>query len=356
MKNRYLVIALILLACLATGLAYCYSHAEVCFVPSKVDLVESRRLFVAGESLDVPVVIRNNTWREVSVTSLRTSCGCMVLGDVGGQGNIALPFTLAPNASHPLTISIGTAMRSGKNEFVLVAAASTQDGKPVPIEPFVVRAEIRPSFVCFVETVVFTCKAGEHSTICTNPTKEIVIASEWAEENLKINRVEWLNKGVLQCDLRKLHGTVNYCGKTLHSRYRLLLTLKPESVADSFSDRLALFADRPNAAPLTINVICKCEQPYQVSPGGITFYGRPGEIVRKELTYLFADSRFSKIRYVGETFWPATVEKRDRGDHCVTYAISCKMPSENRHGCMHFVLEPSGRDLSIPIRMIVSPD
>lgn len=152
MNHRVGLIVIICGAGLAAGFALRASFSpsgSIAIYPSDVQFREAR---VQGEPIEVQFVLRNESNQPLTVTSLSTSCGCMVLS--GASGSVNPPFRIEVGATYPISLSIATNGRTGNQSFSLSVVAESSRGDALASQA-VVRATIQsglraePSLVAF---------------------------------------------------------------------------------------------------------------------------------------------------------------------------------------------------------------
>ena len=91
---------------------------QIAIYPSQVQFKDGH---VEGEPLEADFDLKNESSRAVTITSLRTSCGCMALS--GADGAFKPPFVLEKWGTCPVTLTIATAGRVGRQTFDLAINA-----------------------------------------------------------------------------------------------------------------------------------------------------------------------------------------------------------------------------------------
>lgn len=260
---------LVVIVICAAGLAAGFGIREVLSPAGQIAIYPAHVQFkdghVEGEPLEVHFDLKNESSRAVTITSLGTSCGCMAVS--GTDGALKPPFVLEKWDTCPLTLTIATAGRVGRQTFNLATTADAGRGVTLQAQSEVgatllsaLRAE--PSMVIFRRA-----KPGSQLSA------EVKLADALPDPGVRIREIKSSNDETLRVKIEGKSGTSPMFGDGVdaHARGLLKLVYTPNITEGQIQETVTIVPEDSRHPTLRIPVYCEiAEAPYKLTPSGIT--------------------------------------------------------------------------------------
>ncbi len=297
--RRLLVLALLMLV---SGMAFgllLTSRAErvpLEFVPQKLDLTSGLNL--EGTTVESTVLLQNTCDRNLRVTSVNRSCGCIASEPELGN---SVPFVLAAGKSLPVKIRLATLGRSGLEKYSMIVTAEWEDGREVAPCLLDIVADISVPLSAFPKRVFFALTPGQDGPIKQN----VILADKWSGTDVTIRNIGTGHDG-LEVSATPADEVFHFGNQTLRKRYVLTITADPKRLDDFTSDSITITTDSTLVPEIVLPIQVRRAKPFRVSPSQLTVVGPPGLPVKKVVTFLWDDG---VVREVSVLDQPTTVAR-----------------------------------------------
>lgn len=254
------------------------SATGISFYPSNVEIKEAR---FQGEPLEVHFDLKNGSPASVTVTSLATSCGCMVLS--GKDGPLKTPFELEKGGSLPINLNLSTGGRFGPQTFNLSAAVQQSDATALETSA-TVRVNILAALQADPRMIIFRrAKAG------VELSAEVKLADALADPGVTIREVKASNEKTMRVEIQPDSGPSEIFDDEVAGRARATLKLiyVPDAAEGQVHEWISVVPVAKQYPELRIPVYCEiAERPFRFMPHGLTVPGATGASFRRTLAFV----------------------------------------------------------------------
>jgi hypothetical protein len=256
---------------------------QIAIYPSQVQFKDGH---VEGEPLEAHFELKNESSRAVTITAMQGSCGCMDLS--GTDGAFKPPFVLEKWGTRPLTLTIVTAGRVGRQTLNLSITADAGRGTSLQVQAEVgatllsaLRAE--PNMVIFRRA-----KPGSQLSA------DVKLADALPDPGVRIREIRTSNDETLRVKMEEESGTSPMFGDGVdgHARGLLKLVYTPNVNEGRIQETVTIVPEDGRYPTLQIPVYCEiAEAPYKFTPSGITIAQTSKNAFTRTVVFQSADPR-----------------------------------------------------------------
>ncbi len=275
---------------------------------------------IEGEPVEVVAQLRNYGKVPVRITNIAVCCGArLVPASEGGEG----PSQVAPGASVPVALLIGTGSVSGERLARVQVEGQTPDGQEIVPAEFVVSIYVRSPLAAYPPYASFTLNEEELSS----PVKQmIVLADLWPGEGLPIKSITSTLGDKLHYRLVPAQGEVWIGPRLLHKRYELELSLTFDPANPTFDHAVTITPDHPKAKPVEVRLAGKILPRCGLNTDCVSFCGtKPGEHLVRQIEYRYRHSSDREVRAVKAPPW-LSVSISEVRDGLKVLTLDCCLP------------------------------
>jgi hypothetical protein len=243
----------------AVGLAAGFGLRPLLFPAARVAIyprtIEFKDGHIQGEPLETHFELKNESRSTVTVTSLSSSCGCMVLS--GKDGPLKTPFSLAAGAALPITLSVATGGRVGPQVFRLSATAEAAFGAPAKALARV-RVKLLAALRAQPAMILFR-RAKTGAPLAA----EVKLADMLPDPGVRIREVRVSNEKTMRVEVQGETGPSDMFGEsaTAQARATLKLSYVPDATEGRIQEMISIVPEDARFAMLQIPVYCEIAQP-----------------------------------------------------------------------------------------------
>lgn len=299
LRIGFLIIAISLLG-LFVGVAlqhWLSTERSVVLEPRKVVLTQDP---LEGEVVKVPLVLRNDTNRPVSVVRSAGSCGCMDATVRAGHP-LLKGTTLATGGTMPWLLEINTTGYVGKRHFTF-GVDCLSDGKHVVVASEI-EMNVRPGMRIEPSTLIFSDAAAGH------PVKsEFMVLDALPDPGTKISKCVSSAPNRLKVSLEHVAASEMKYGNEvrLKARYRGIVSYTPPQGRRLSHDWITLVPKGGRGAGRTaIAVVCSTRQPlYSMVPQSLVLVSSvSARKYRREFRCIVRDDAKRPLRVQSKPEW-----------------------------------------------------
>jgi hypothetical protein len=248
----------------------------VALYPGSVQFKEGH---IEGEPLEVHFELVNESRQPVTVTAVSTSCGCMALS--GEDGALKTPFSLGAEAKRPITLSIATAARVGRQTFALRVAAEGPRGRPLQT-----RAEVHVN-------LLGTLRSDRPMVIFRGAKPDVPLAAEvkladmLPDAGAFIREVRTSNPDSIRVAVVPTSGPSTIFGDKVAAQSRAILRISytPGAAEGRIQEMITVVPEDSRYPTLQIPLYCEmAEPPVRFVPSGLTLSAGGETAFRRTVT------------------------------------------------------------------------
>lgn len=266
--------------------------ATLTFVPQSIEIAEDP---CEGNAIPVHLELHNRSSHIVTITSVRSSCGCTTL--LGrDKSTLEVPFDLVPGESMPIESTVDTKQRMGPLTVAVVAEGTTQ-GRAYQAAA-TIRANIRAAWRLSPPHLAFEDLVPE-ATVRTDFT----VLDGFPGAGLALKDITCSDPAQMSVSWRASNGSTSppdAASRTLVSRYVATVEYRPR-----VSDRPVIYewielvgGDKAGDVRLRVPISCRYRAPDCVAvPRSLTIPRQwDGKSIVRKVQLLAARSDFGEVR------------------------------------------------------------
>jgi hypothetical protein len=254
-----------------------FPEARIAIYPSEIEFKEGH---IQGESLETHFELKNESSRPITVTSVRASCGCMVVA--GKNGSLTTPFTLENGAIFPVTLGVATGSRTGPNSFYLSVTAQGPYGTPAEANA-TVRVNLLAGLRTEPSAVIFRrVKTGAQLSA------EVKLADMFPDPGVRVRELKLSNDKTMRVELEPESGRSDIFGASAaaNARGKLKLSYVPDVAEGRIQEMITIIPEDPRFPQVQVPVYCEiAERAYRFTPGGLTIGPTAGTTFRRIVVF-----------------------------------------------------------------------
>lgn len=224
-----------------------------------------------------------------------------MVGAVAPMASEATPTEIAPGASVPLRLRIGTLQGGGEViKYVRVEGQTTGGLELAPAE-LVLYAYIQATLTAQPLSSSFTL----HEEDLSAPVKQsVVLADLWPGNGLPIKSITSTLGDKLHYHLKPARGEIGIGSRRLRKRYNLELSFRLDPTKTAFDHTVTITPDHPKAKPVEVRLFGKSIPRCGLDTESVAFCGKkPGERIVRRIEYHYRDPADREIRLVKTPTW-----------------------------------------------------